>query len=155
MMGDNLSASLSLKLGLLLFWALWYLFALTTNLCEGFEQLRIFPRTWSFASRNFRAIAQATSRYSVSRRLPGFLFFGVLCWQVAAVVLFTSAIAVSALAGALDSQAVNAAFIAGLSLWSAFMLADEFLQQYEVEHAHVLFFMAQLLTLIALHQLPA
>ncbi|HET8720516.1 MAG TPA: hypothetical protein VFM24_00715, partial [Nitrospira sp.] len=96
-----------------------------------------------------------TSRYSVSRRLPGFLFFGVLCWQVAAVVLFTSAIAVSALAGALDSQAVNAAFIAGLSLWSAFMLADELLQQYDVEHAHVLFFMAQLLTLIALHQLPA
>ncbi len=152
---DILSAFFSLKLGLLLFWTFWYVSALTTNVCEGFEQLRIFPRSWPFASGNYRAMTKAISRHSASWRLPGLLFVGVLCWQLAAVVLFTSAIAASVLGGALDLRAVNAAFIAGLGLWSAFMLADELLQQYDVEHAHVLFFMAQLLTLIALHQLPA
>ena len=74
---------------------------------------------------------------------------------LAAVVLFASTIAATVPAGALDSQAVNAAFIEGLGLWSALMPVDELLQQYDGEHAHVLFFMAQLLTLIALHQLPA
>ena len=37
----------------------------------------------------------------------------------------------------------------------AFMLADEILKQYDVEHSHVLFFIAQLISFVALHVLPS
>jgi len=151
----NLTIFFSLKLGLLAFWNLWYVIAVTTNLCEGFEELRIFPKTWRFASGNLRAITEATNKYSPSCRLPRLLFFGVLCWQLAVVFLFAAAIVASMLAGSLHSEAVHAAFLVALGLWSAFMLADEILKQYDVEHSHVLFFLAQLLTLVALHMLPS
>ena len=42
----------------------------------------------------------------------------------------------------------------GLGLWGAFMLADEFCKEYDTERTHVLFFTAQLVTLMALHILP-
>jgi len=150
-----LTTLFALKLGLLSFWSLWYAIAFATNLCEGFKHLRIFSHTWPFASGNLEAITKATTRYSSSRRLPRLLFSGVLCWQLAAAVLFGSAIVASVRAGAVDYGLVNAAFLAGLGLWSAFMLADEILKQYDVEHSHVLFFMAQLLTFVAIHLLPS
>jgi hypothetical protein len=40
-------------------------------------------------------VSQATHGYSLSGRLPGLLFFGVLCWQIAAVFLSASAIIAS------------------------------------------------------------
>jgi len=62
---------------------------------------------------------------------------------------------ISSAAGSLDSEAVNAAFTAGLSLWAAFLLADEIFKQYDAEHSHVLFFIAQLITFISLYLLPS
>jgi hypothetical protein len=142
-----------LKLGLLLFWGLWYLVVFSTNLCESFRALKILPRTWRLASGNLRAVTQAVNEPSTSRWLPRTLFFGVLCWQLLALSLFAWAMASSMLAGSLDSEAANAAFAAALGLWAAFILADEMLRQYDIEHPHVLFFIAQLVTLIALHVL--
>jgi hypothetical protein len=62
---------------------------------------------------------------------------------------------ISSAAGSLDPEAVNAAFTAGLSLWATFMLADEIFKQYDAEHSHVLFFIAQLVTFISLYVLPS
>ena len=33
----------SFKLGLLVFWGLWYVIAISTNLCELFRALRVLP----------------------------------------------------------------------------------------------------------------
>jgi hypothetical protein len=82
------------------------------------------------------------------------LFAGVLWSQLVVIFLFGWAVIASA-AGPLDSEAVNAAFTAGLSLWAAFMLADEIFKQYDAEHSHVLFFIAQLITFISLYVLPS
>ena len=142
------------KLGLLVFWGLWYLIAFSTNLCECFERLRVLPKSWPFASGNLRSVAQAVRVCSSSRSLPWLLFSGVLCSQLLVVFLFGWAI-ISSAAGVLNSQAVNAAFMAGLGLWAAFMLADEIFKQYDAEHSHVLFFIAQLVTFISLYVLPS
>ena len=143
------------KLGLLGLWALWYLVAFSTNLCESFEALGIFRKAWPLASGNFQAVSRAINTYSTSRRIPRLLFAGVLCCQLLAVSLFAWAIVSSVLTGTINFDAVNAAFAAALSLWAAFMLADEMLKQYDTEHPHVLFFMAQLVTFVALHVLPS
>ncbi len=142
------------KLGLLVFWGVWYLIAFSTNLCECFERLRILPKAWPFASGNFRSVTQAVKMYSASQSLPWLLFAGVLSSQLLVVLLFGWAI-ISSAAGALNSQAVNAAFIAGIGLWAAFMLADEIFKQYDAEHSHVLFFIAQLVTFISVYMLPS
>jgi hypothetical protein len=51
------------KLGLLFFWMLWLWIAFLTNLCGGLKALGVLPRSWRFASDNFRAVAEAASRY--------------------------------------------------------------------------------------------
>jgi len=144
----------SVKLGLLLFWAAWYALAFFTNLCEVFQAIEVFPQTWRFGSGNLQSVIKATATYSAPRWLPRLLFFGVLCWQLLVWLLFGWSIMSSVSAGAIQSDAVHAALFAGLALWAGFMLADEIFKQYDTEHAHVLFFIAQLLTFVALQMTP-
>ena len=115
----------------------------------------MLPKTRPFASGNLKAVSQATRSITASRFLPRLLFAGVVCWQFLAVLLFGWATVSSLSAGSLDLKATNAAFLTGLGLWAGFLLADEMLKQYETEHSHVLFFMAQLLTLVAVYTLPS
>ena len=136
------------------FWHLWYLIAFFTNLCDGFDAVRVLPKTRAFASGNLKAISRATHSVSASRSLPLLLFAGVVGWQLLAVLLFGWAVVSALSAGSLDQEVTNAAFLAGLGLWAGFMLADEIFKQYDTEHSHVLFFMAQLLTLVAVY-MPA
>jgi hypothetical protein len=144
-----------LKLGMLVFWGAWYVTAFATNICDMLQALRILPNTWRFASGNLQSVIKTTAIYSTPRRLPHLLFFGVLCWQFLVWLSFGWAIISSLAAGAINVDAMNMAFFLGLGLWAAFMLADEIFKQYDTEHAHALFFIAQLTTFIALHLLPS
>lgn len=143
------------KLALIVFWGWWYLIAFATNLCESFQGLGVLPKTWPFASGNLRGVIQATKTCSTSKSLPWLLFSGVLSCQLLAACLFGWGIISSVSAGSFNSAATNAAFLVGMGLWAAFMLADETLKQYDVEHSHVLFFIAQLVSFVALHVLPS
>jgi hypothetical protein len=93
--------------------------------------------------------------YAAPSRLPKIFFAAILLWQLLTVVVFGWATVSSLGLGSLNWGFVDAAFAAALSLWAAFMLADEFCRQYDPERSHVLFFTAQLITLMALHLLPA
>ena len=146
---------LVLKVGLLSFWGLWLLIAFLTNLFEGLKLLRVVPQRWKFASQNFHAVAQATATYHAPPWLPRLLFLGVLLWQLLALGFFGWAIVSSFVAGSLDWGPLNAAFAASLGLLAALMIADEILKQYDLERAHVLFFIAQLVTLMVLYVLPS
>jgi len=145
----------ALKLGLLTFWGLWFSVVFLTNLFDGFRLLGIFPITWKVASQNFQPVAKATARYVSSVWLPACLFSGVIVWQLLAVTLLGWALMASLREGYIDGPAVNAAFACGLGLWAAFMIADEIFKQYDTQRSHVLFFTAQLLTLLAIHELPS
>ena len=119
------------------------------------------PRVWPFASGNFRGVAQALKTYSGSRWLPWLLFCGVLCSQLLVVCLYWWAVISSGSSGSLNWTAIKATTIrrrepdTPLRVWAAFMLADEILKQYDVEHSHVLFFMAQLVTFVSFYVLPS
>ena len=142
------------KLGLLLFWTLWLLAVFLTNVFEWLKLLRIVPPYWKFASQNFQAIAQATGTYRAPSWVPKMLFLGVLVWQCVALILFGRAVVLSWTHWSLSIAPVYEAFGVSLGLFAAFMLADEIFKQYEVERGHVLFFAAQLITLLAFYILP-
>ena len=100
-------------------------------------------------------VAKATARYVSGVWLPACLFSGVIVWQLLAVTLLGWAFMTSLREGDIDGPAVNAAFACSLGLWAAFMIADEIFKQYDTQRSHVLFFTAQLLTLLAIHELPS
>jgi hypothetical protein len=150
-----LEQALTLKLGLLFFWTAWLAIVFLTNLCSGLKALGVLPKTWKFASQNFRAVATATSTYHAPRWVPGVLFAGVIMWQLAAALLFGWALVSSVKAASLMWAPTHAAFTMALALWAAFMIADEICKQYDTQSSHVSFFTAQLLTLVSLHVLPS
>ena len=145
----------TLKLGLVIFWMLWQLIVFLTNLFEGLKLLRIVPPYWKFASQNYQAVEQATGAYQAPLWVPKLLFLGVLVWQLATLILFVRGTVLTASHGSFLLDPVTEAFAASLGLLAAFMIADEVCKQYEVERAHVLFFTAQLATLLAFYIPPS
>ncbi|UVT16426.1 MAG: hypothetical protein H8K04_02355 [Nitrospira sp.] len=144
-----------IKFGLLSFWGLWFVIVVLTNLCEAMKIFEVLPWAWKFASCNFQPVALAVGEYATPAWIAKALFSGILVWQLGIVILFGWATLSSLEHRTLRWDLVDLAFAAGLSLWAAFMLADEYCRQYEPQRAHVLFFMAQLVTLLTLHLLPA
>ena len=144
----------ALKLGLLSFWDLWFFVVFLTNLFEGFRILSIFPVTWKFASKNFEPVAKAVAMYCTSPWLPKLLFYSLIVWQFITVVMFAWAFTTSLSEGTIKGPEVNAAFTCGLGLWAAFMIADEVFKEYDTQRSHVLFFIAQLFSLLVVHAFP-
>jgi hypothetical protein len=145
---------LSFQLALLLFWSLWFSIVLLTNSFEGLKKAGILPDRWKFASDNFSAIEKTLSIYTPPGWLAGFLFTGILLWQGLVVIFMWVAWARSFQAGSLQFEALDTAFTLSIGLWLAFLLADEILMEYDVKIDHLLLFLAQLATLLALHLLP-
>jgi len=145
----------SFKLGLLAFWGLWFMSACITNLCDSFRVGGILNKTWPFASGNFKSLTDAMQVWSPPRWFPWLLFLGVVCWQFLAALWFGRAVISSVMKGSMDLDIINSAFTLALGLWVAFMLADEILKQYDTEHNHMLFFMAQFLSFMAVYVLPS
>ena len=131
---------MTLKVGLLVFWTLWFAVVATTNMLG--------------LSSNYEAIVKATQRYAPPRWVPRLLFGGVIGWQAATTALLARALALSSAHGTLDLRAATLALGCGIALWAAFMLADELTLKYEFERTHELLFIAQLATLVAIHVLP-
>ena len=145
---------MTLKLGLLSFWSLWHSIVLLTNLFDGLKQLDVLPAGWTFASKNYDAIVRATQKYQPAPWIIRLLFSGVLIWQLLILVGFGWALVASIRTGRMDPDHVNIAFGLSLSLLAAFIVADELCTEYDTEHGHILFFIAQLVTVIALAALP-
>lgn len=104
----------------------------------------MFLTRWTFASKNFEAVGQAINKYHPPHWFTGALFIGVLTWQCLMVLCFAWAILALIQTGVLDRDRVQIAFMLSLGLLAAFVLADELWLEYDTEHAHILFFIAQL-----------
>jgi hypothetical protein len=142
-----------LKRGLLAFWAAWLSLVFATNSLDGAKALGVLGEHWAFASGNHDFLAQTTARYGTPAWLNAVLFAGVIAWQgLAAALLWLAWWAFRG--GGTGRPALYAAFAAGLSLWAAFILADEVFAAYAVEATHWHLFIAQLATLLAVELLP-
>lgn len=135
---------------LLLLWAVWLSVVLATNVVDGCKALGLLGEGWVFASGNYRFLAETTARYGTPAWVNGVLFLGVVCWEGLAALLFWAAFA----RGPSRRGSLYAAFIASLTLWGAFLVADEVCIAYPVEATHLRLLTAQLVTLLAIELLP-
>src|SRR5262245_6806929 len=144
---------LLLKRLLLAFWAGWLTVVFTTNAVDALKALGVAPEEWTFASGNYAFLVETTGRYATPAWMNGMLFLGVLCWEGLAAGLFWLALWRFRGEGR-GRREVYAAFTAGLLLWAAFLVADEFFIAYTVEGTHLRLLTAQLVTLLAIELLP-
>jgi hypothetical protein len=143
-----------LKRCLLAFWAAWLSVVFATNAADAAKAFGWLGPEWAFASGNFGFLSETTARYDPPTWLNDLLFVGVISWEGLAAVLFWRAWWRSRGPREAGRRSVYAAFTASLSLWAAFLLADEVLIAYPVEATHLRLFTAQLATLLAIELLP-
>jgi hypothetical protein len=129
----------TLKRSLLGFWAAWLSLALLTNLADACRALGIGPRTWPMASGNYRSVQQAKARLAAPAWLGAVLFGGVLVWQAFSAGLFWRAFFRYTPNNDASGNSANYAYVSGLSLWAAFLVADELFVAHETgaEAAHM------------------
>lgn len=139
-----------LKRLLLLLWAVWLTVVLATNVADGLKASGLLGDGWAFASGNYHFLAETTGRYGTPAWVNELLFVGVVCWDGAATLLFWVAFA----RGPSRRGGLYAAFVVSLTLWGAFLVADEVCIAYAVEATHLRLLTAQLVTLLAVELLP-
>jgi hypothetical protein len=137
----------TLKSGVLLFWAAWFTLVLATNVCDALKAGRVLPAGWTFSSGNWELMLKVTAVHATPVAIVGVLFLGVIAWEAFAGLLFWRAWIAGGRGGIV-------AFVVGLALWGAFVLADELFLAYTVEAAHLRLFGLQLLSVLALRLLP-
>lgn len=145
---------LTLKRGLVFFWALWLTIVFLTNLTDLLKQFGILGAGFTFASYNYDFMRETTAIYALPAAMVLVLYIGVIAWEGLAALLLWRAFAAFRGITMRGLPAVVTAFAVSLALWSAFIVVDEFFIAYEVEGTHMAIFTAQLVTLLALHLLP-
>ena len=146
---------LPLKQGIVVFWAVWFSVTFFANAFDGLKALKVMGEGWRFVSGNYAAIVETTRKYSLPAWLTGLLFLGVVLWQGLSALLFWYACSAFHGMHVPGLPALDLAFLVSLALWAAFMIADEIFTAYDAEATHMRIFIAQLLSLLVLHLLPA
>jgi hypothetical protein len=131
---------------ILVFWALWFSLVSATNVADALKALGWLSGDWPFASGNYALVAKTAAVYRTPTSIIALMFAGVIAWEAAATVLFWRA-AVSRLDNAQAAKRVDQAFVASLSLWAAFLLADELFVSYAMAGTHLRLFVAHLVSL--------
>lgn len=148
---------MSIKRGVLLFWALWLSIVLAGNIADGLKALKILPDTWPFASGNYLYMVKVTSIYHTPEWIVAVLFVGIMIWEGLGAYLFWRSF--REFNGIKDSglTAVYRAFGVSLALWAAFLIADEIVLVYKIgnlQMVHMGIFTSQFITLLAIRLLP-
>lgn len=141
-----------LKRSLLLFWAVWFTVVFLSNAADAAKAGGLLDESWAFASGNYRFISDTTARYGTSSWANAMMFAGVIAWEALAAFMFWKAgLTFHGMSG---RSTRYAAFIISLSLWGAFMIADEIFIAYPVEGTHLRLLVAHLVTLLTIELLP-
>lgn len=154
---SGVTAIRRLKIGLLVFWAVWSTLVFASNLGEGLRQLGAVPAGFPYASGNFGAIREVSRIFDISLLGAALLFAGVIVWDALNVALFWRAVLHRRRMLAGDFRAVDVAFTVSLALWAALMVASEVFLAYRVagfEQTHREIFSAVLLSFLAIRVLP-
>ena len=153
MRSEALNYVVFLKRSLLLSWTIWLSVVFLSNLADAGKEARLLGESWAFASGNWKAIKETTSRYGTPDFVNAALFAGVILWEGIATSLFWWAFW-KFRGGKTGRRVLYLAFTASLLLWAALFISDEIFVVYPLEGTHLRLFIAFLVTLLAIELLP-
>jgi hypothetical protein len=132
----------TLKQGVILFWALWLSLVALKNGIEWLKEIGVLPESWRLLlSGNYAAMREVLGERAPTA-LVKLLLILVALWEGFAAYLLWRA--------AFDSTYIVTAFGASLALWAMFMLVDEAFSAYEYSATHLRLFAATLISLMFL-----
>lgn len=153
----NLTLSVQvLKKSILLFWALYFLIVVASNITDGLRAVGILADSITFTSGNYGLMAKVVAIYHTPTWLLVIMYIGVIIWEGLASFTFFSAFSAYNKTPIIGKH-IYTAFILSFGLWAAFILMDEFFIAFHVadlERSHQMLMITQLVTLFAMVLLP-
>lgn len=138
---------------IIVFWAVWWLIALWTDVVGGLAHLGLLNATWAPDS-NFPFLVSSLEMYYAPLWLVTSLFIGIILWSLLSTLSFLWA-SWAIFCGRVDwMRRAEVAFIISLSYWMAFFLADQIVMKFDLEENHMVQGGFQFLTFLALYLLP-
>lgn len=143
----------SLKKITIIFWTLWWLIALWTDIVGALTHFKMLHVSWA-PDTNYLNLEQSLLMYNVSSWLPFVLFIGILlCSAIATAFFFWASLGLRCDYKVWLKRA-NRAHIIALIYWLLFFLADQMVMKFDFEQNHMVQGGFQLLTFYLLYLLP-
>lgn len=138
---------------IIIFWSLWLLIALWTDIVGGLAHLHILNATWA-PNTNYPFLVKSLAMYSVPEWVPAVSFIGIIIWLLLCTILFIRASCALTKPLSIWLPKAEMAFIVSLSFWFALYLADQLVMQFDLEENHMVQGGLMFLTFLSLYILP-
>ncbi|EHL31590.1 hypothetical protein LDG_6251 [Legionella drancourtii LLAP12] len=138
---------------IILFWALWWLIALWTDVVGGLAHIGWIHARWA-PDTNYPFLVQTLKMYPLPDWVPPFFFIGIILWSLLSAGLFCWASMGLHKERELWMFRAQCAFIVSLTFWFVFFLADQITMKFDVEENHMVQGGFELLCYLALYLLP-
>jgi hypothetical protein len=132
--------------GLLLFWGVYFSMAGVGNVVDLLTQHGYRGKYFRFSSKNFELLEQVAKKHGSGKSSMQTLFVVIMSWELLSAATYLSAL-VLYLEG--SSFLLPYAFFVGMGLFAGLVLGNEAFIYYDDEEEHVIMFLAQLLSYIA------
>jgi hypothetical protein len=132
--------------GLLLFWGVYFGLAGTGNVVDWLTDHGYRGRLFRSSSKNLELMERVAKRHGSGKSAIGALFAVIMSWELLSSVTYLVALALY-LEGNLTL--LPYAFFIGMGLFAGLILGNEAFVYYDDEEEHVIMFLAQLVSYIA------
>lgn len=139
---------------MIVFWAVWWLIALWTDIVGGLSHLGYLHATWA-PDANYPFLVQSLKMYNPPDWLAPVFFCCIIVGLFASSLSFVWASAALGNSPDVWMRRAKIAFIISLSLWLAFFISDQMIMKFDLEENHMVQGGFQLLSFLALYILPA
>jgi hypothetical protein len=141
--------------GVVLFWAAWISIVVIANTVDALRVAGVLSPDARLASGNYSAIVDISDRLAVPHRLDFIIFLVIILWEAIAGILLWRAALYAVTGSHLRLGAADTGLGFLLALFAGFMLADEVFHAFKTETDHRSIATLLLISLLALHILPA
>ncbi len=146
--------SLIFKYLIVLFWCLWWLIALWTDIIGAVAHLGIIHASWA-PDGNYPFLVQSLKMYNAPTWIPAFLYICIIIFSGISFLLFLRACCCKFTQDPKGwLKKTNQAFIFSTGYWMLFFLADQIVMKFDLEQNHMVQGGFGLLCYLAIHLLP-
>ncbi len=132
--------------GLLLFWGVYFAMAGTGNVVDWLTQHGYRGRYFRSSSKNLELMERVAKRHGSGSSAIGALFAVIMSWELLSAVVYFLTLGYYLLG---NGFLLSYAFFIGMGLFAGLILGNEAFVYYDDEEEHVIMFLAQLVSYIA------
>ncbi len=136
--------------GLLVFWGVYFAMAGTGNLIDWLTRRGYRGKYFRSSSKNLELMERVAKRHGSGESAIKILFAAIMSWELLSAATYFTTFAFY-LAG--STMLVQYAFFIGIGLFAGLILGNEAFVYYDDEEEHVVMFLAQLVSYIAVSML--